>query len=91
MSQRLKDAFLRDCAVSHAGPFMDDECMGCSTEHVKEFGDCIGIVGNLVDYNNCKPGDRRWDFHKIGPEVEVRWQPDNLVYHYHPDYLEEVD
>lgn len=91
MSEKLKKAFLRNCVFAHVGPFVDDECMGCSTDHVKEFGDSIGIVGNLTDHNNCKPDDPHWESKNLGPEIEVRWQPDNLVYHYHPDYLVEVD
>ena len=50
-----------------------------SAEHVAEFGDCVGIVQGLTDY-----GSRQ------GPEVDVRWQPSNLRYAYHPDELEPV-
>lgn len=46
-------------------------------EHIQEFGNCVGIVDGLADY-----GDEK------GPEVDVRWQPSNLRYSYHPDELE---
>jgi hypothetical protein len=51
---------------------------GCKA-HVDEFGHCIGVVEGPVDYGNS-----------LGPEVDVRWQPSNLRYMYHPDELEEV-
>lgn len=45
-----------------------------SEEHVEEFGDCIGIVeGPMYD---------SWI------ELNVRWQPSNLRYGYHPKNLE---
>ena len=47
-----------------------------SGEHVNEFGDCIGIVQGSVDW-----GD------EVGPEVDVRWQPSDLRYCYHPNEL----
>lgn len=50
-----------------------------SKEHVKEFGHCVGVVGDLVDYGNQK-----------GPEVDVYWQPSKLKYSYHPSMLEKV-
>jgi hypothetical protein len=50
-----------------------------SREHVREFGECVGIVEGPVDY-----GTQR------GPEVNVRWQPSNLRYGYHPDDLERL-
>lgn len=45
--------------------------VGCS-EHVDEFGECVGIIQRI-----------RPDW----LEVEVRWQPSNLKYAYHPNYL----
>lgn len=48
--------------------------------HVEEFGECVGIVEGLVDYNTYK-----------GPEVNVRWLPSKLRYGYHPDDLIVVD
>lgn len=47
--------------------------------HIDEFGDCVGTVEGPVDYGVQK-----------GPELNVRWQPSNLRYGYHPDHLEEV-
>lgn len=49
-------------------------------QHVDEFGDCVGIVQGPVDYGTSE-----------GPEVDVRWQPSNLRYAYHPDQLVELD
>lgn len=56
-------------------------------DHVKEFGDCVGVVIRYTDYNNCKPEDPQYDHSKIGPEVDIRWQPSNLKYAYHPNNL----
>jgi hypothetical protein len=50
-----------------------------SQEHLKEFGDCIGVVVGLVFPNG------------EGPELDVRWQPSNLRYGYSPELLEIVD
>lgn len=47
-----------------------------SSEHVDEFGDCVGIVQGLTDFNG-----------QLGPEVDVKWQPSNLRYAYHPKHL----
>lgn len=47
-----------------------------SSEHVAEFGACVGQVEGLVDYGSAK-----------GPEVDVRWEPSGLRYAYHPDDL----
>lgn len=52
-------------------------------EHIDEFGDCIGVVEDLMDYNN----DNEKDPNKIGPEFNVRWQPSKLRYGYLPDEL----
>lgn len=97
MSEALKKAFRGKCgeAGKHLGPFdsedgaegPDASCYGCSTAHVDEFGDCVGVVIGFTDYNN--KGDVR-DENKVGPEVDVRWAPSNLRYAYHPDYLETV-
>lgn len=55
---------------------------GCK-EHIDEFGDCIGIVEDLVNYNN----DGENNPNKIGPEFNVRWQPSKLRYGYLPEDL----
>lgn len=53
---------------------------GCS-EHVEEFGDCVGVVEGPVDYGNGV----------IGPELDVRWEPSRLRYAYSPEHLESVE
>jgi hypothetical protein len=58
MTQSCKDALI------------NNDC----EEHVKEFGECIGIVEGYVDYGNSK-----------GPEVDVRWLPMGLRYGYDPE------
>lgn len=91
MSQRLKDAFMKDCQVTHVGPFDPDnaeDCWGCSSDHVEEFGECIGTVEGLVVWN---PGSLAGLVEHVGPEVDVRWQPSNLRYAYHPDYLDVIE
>jgi len=50
-----------------------------SGAHVEEFGDCIGEVLGLTDYGTQK-----------GPEVDVRWAPDNLKYAYGVEHLRVV-
>lgn len=85
MSEELKRALRGKCgeAGRHLGPFDPGEgddpggdCWGCSSPHVEEFGDCVGIVEGLVDFGTSK-----------GPEVNVRWLPSKLRYGYHPDQL----
>jgi hypothetical protein len=47
-----------------------------SHEHILEFGDCVGIVGDpYLDW----------------PDNEVYWQPSNLHYLYSDDDLEYVE
>lgn len=55
-----------------------------SPDHIAEFGDCVGRVEGPVDYNT--PGTA-YDPSKLGPEVDVRWQPSNLRYGYYPEEL----
>lgn len=55
-----------------------------SPDHVDEFGACWGRVEGPVDYNS--PGTP-FDPVKLGPEVDVRWQPSNLRYGYDPEHL----
>ncbi len=50
-----------------------------SHAHVREFGDCTGVVLGLTDYKTQQ-----------GPEVDVRWFPSGLRYAYDPKYLEVV-
>lgn len=58
---------------------------GCK-EHIDEFGNCIGIVEDYVNYNN--DGENNSD--KIGPEFNVRWIPSKLRYGYSPDDLVKI-
>lgn len=78
MSPALKAALRGKCgeAGKHLGPTCENTCWGCSSAHVDEFGDCVGIVEGPVDYGTQK-----------GPEVEVLWLPSRLRYGYHPDQL----
>jgi hypothetical protein len=94
MTEAYKAAARGKCgeAGKHVGPFDPGEgddpggdCWGCSTAHVEEFGDCVGTVQGPTDYNN--DGEPR-DPAKVGPEVDVRWQPSNLRYAYDPKHLE---
>lgn len=94
MSEQLKTNLRGNCTYEkHVGPFLDldeDEefkCIGCSIAHLKEFGDCIGIVDKLIDYNNVPPEHIDYDEDKIGPEMDVHWQPSNLRYGYLPEML----
>lgn len=91
MTEELKKVMRGKCgeAGKHVGPFSQDDgeepdCYGCSSEHIAEFEDSVGIVQGFADYNN--QGEVR-DESKVGPEVDVRWQPDNLRYAYDPKYL----
>jgi len=78
----------------HVGPFVEDMpnegCLHCSTDHIEEFGECIGIVAGPMDLNNVPVGDPTYDPTHVGPWVDVRWQPSNLRYAYLPDELERV-
>ncbi len=80
MSETLKAKLRGKCVPGkHLGELMEegaDDCMLCSTAHLNEFGDCEGIV--------IGPMYPDWE------EVDVRWQPSNLRYGYHPDDLVEV-
>lgn len=87
MSEELKRLFKKDCVDGkHVGPIEDGDCWSCSTAHVEEFGESLGIVIGLTDYNN--EGEVR-DERKVGPEVDVRWLPDYLRYAYAPEHLVE--
>lgn len=80
MSQKLKDKLKKDCLDgNHRGPMPirgGSDCDNCSTQHVEEFGDCIGIVQEHVNF-------RELDW----PEVNVLWLPSNLRYCYLPEDL----
>lgn len=59
---------------------------GCK-DHVDEFGDCIGIVEDLVDFNNYNEND----ISKIVPEFNVRWYPSKLRYGYLKENLIKIE
>jgi hypothetical protein len=63
--------------------FKDSLIKNGSEEHIKEFGDCVGIVEDYVNYNNNGENDQN----KIGPELNVRWLPSKLRYGYLPEDL----
>lgn len=48
-----------------------------SKEHLEEFGHCVGVVEDLVDYGKGN----------FGPERNVRWFPSKLRYAYDPEDL----
>lgn len=50
-----------------------------SADHLREFGDCYGIVLGLVVWSTDAPP---------GPEVDVRWHPSCLRYGYLPEDLD---
>jgi hypothetical protein len=72
---RMSEAFKQELIANNSG------------EHVDEFGNCIGVVEDLVDYNNVDKAHPDYDIAKVGPEVNVRWYPSKLRYGYHPDNL----
>jgi hypothetical protein len=96
MNESLKRELMGKCgeAGKHLGPFTEGEpgephsCFGCSWDHVKEFGECTGIVEGPVDYNVA---GETFDIKKLGPELNVRWQPDGLRYAYRREDLEVLD
>lgn len=49
-------------------------------DHVQEFGDCVGTVIGLTDF-----GDR------VGPELDIEWDPSGVRYSYWPEDLKPVD
>ncbi len=91
MKESLKAKLRGPCAVRHQAEVENGSCMYCSSGHLAEFGDCVGVVQGPVDYNNCKPGEPGYDLAKIGPEVDVRWEPTNLRYAYASEDLEVVE
>lgn len=59
-----------------------------SSAHLDEFKDSEGVVLGLTNYNN--KGEKH-DPAKVGPEFDVRWEPENLRYAYAPEHLEKVE
>lgn len=91
MTEEFKAKMRGDCKPGqHVGATSDlggEACIHCSLEHVEEFGECEGVVEDLLDYNNVQPDDPAYDPNKVGPEFNVRWAPSNLRYGYHPNNL----
>lgn len=69
---KFKGAF-----VKMSQSIKDDLIANDCQDHVDEFGECLGVVDDEVDYGGGQ----------LGPEVNVRWQPSNLRYGYDPDQL----
>jgi hypothetical protein len=93
MTEATKKRLRSDCLPGkHVGrlDYNGRDCSKCSTGHVEEFGHCIGFVEGPLDYNNCKPGSGGYDPAKVGPEVDVRWEPSHLRFGYAPNELELV-
>jgi hypothetical protein len=99
MTEALKSKLQGDCLPGkHVAPRpgeppldpedVDEGCLHCSTAHIVEFGESVGVVQGLTDYNHCEPGTPEYDSAKVGPEVDVRWEPHNLRYAYLPGDLE---
>lgn len=81
MSEELKRLLRGRCgeAGAHIGPFDDGDCFGCSSAHVDEFGECVGIVqGKMFPDVDDEP------------EVNVIWMPSMLRYGYDPAMLDVV-
>jgi hypothetical protein len=88
MTKAFKLELQRECATEGCKPDAEGVCERlCSTDHVKEFGECVGVVEGPLDYNNK---GEPYVVEKVGPELNVRWQPSGLRYGYHPDQLERV-
>jgi len=64
------------------------ERLKTSPAHLKEFGNCEGIVVALLDYHN---GMKEGSPSKLGPEVDVRWWPSGLRYGYAIEDLEVIE
>lgn len=93
MTEACKEEMRGPCgkAGKHIGPFCDSgdgtfDCWGCSSTHIIEFQDCIGVVIGPMNYNNEGENDPS----KYGPQVDVRWMPSNLRYSYMPEHLEKL-
>jgi len=63
-----------------------------SPDHIEEFGNSIGVIEGLVDYNNVGPNHPNYNPDLLGPELNVRWKTENggLRYGYDPAELELV-
>ena len=99
MTDACKLAYCGPCGLRgpHVGPIEpggpdnpEGDCHGCSRAHVREFGHCVGIVIGPIDWNNVPPDHPAYDPSKVGPDIDVMWQPSNLRYGYDPDHLLKV-
>lgn len=82
MSESLKVKFIGPCGIEHQKWDEEGEfCLACSREHIEEFGDCVGIVDSVLDYNG-EVCDGWWN---------VRWEPSNLCYAYEETDLELIE
>lgn len=81
MTEEFKKLMSCPAETGHKGWFDEyGECMGCSQAHIEEFGNCVGTVMELTDYNG-----------QTFEEYDVRWQPSNLRYSYFPKHLKKVN
>lgn len=74
MSERLKD-HLR---LNHESLVSRGVIEADAVSHVDEFGGCVGVVEGPCDYGGGR----------LGPEVDVRWEPSGLRYGYPPSLLD---
>ena len=92
MTEGLKVRMRGPCgkAGKHVKPQLDpdDVCIHCSSDHIDEFENSIGIVVGQIDLNIVPPEHPDYDVGKLWPEWDVRWQPYNLKYGYLPEDLE---
>jgi len=74
MTKKFKRLMTNPCLDrGHHFEFSSEEdCISCSIGHVEEFGNSIGKVLSIDEYNDAK----------------VVWLPTNLKYHYSLDHLE---
>jgi hypothetical protein len=103
MTEALKARMRGSCGVAgkHLGPFdsgperpdpedTGGDCWGCSSAHIEEFENCIGIAVGPIDSNKVPLGHPDYDPSKVWPEWDVRWIPSGLKYGYLPEDLEIV-
>jgi hypothetical protein len=92
MSPSCKVRMLGKCLPgNHEDGFSIEDCINCSMGHIDEFGDCVGLIEGFVDFNDVDREHPDWLPNRVGPEVNVRWQPSNLRYAYHPEDLDWVE
>lgn len=83
MTEAFKVWMRGECSHVGLDPKQPDvPCIACSTGHIEEFGDCVGVVSGPTDYNNVPREHADYDPDKVGPELDVRWEPSGLRYAY---------